>query len=773
MNKFSLNLKLLGTSDCISHKNSSRPSSRWMPRNKMSLSTEGNYWCTRLLTRVAVWFIKCMTLLLLGNFHIALADVASFPFEIPWDGRLPAEMDMGPRILDQPAGKHGHLIAKGDRLIFEDGVSQRFWGVGLTFSSGTKTLFPPDKIVAKKIVQKLAQYGFNHVRFVGLDGTAPEITDAWLRTGKVDSPTLDKLDYFIDLLRKEGIYYSFAINNGAVRVLSGVSSIPGKGFGPDFQRYRHVRLLDDTAIALQVKWHQAFFSHVNPYTGLSYAQDPANLYVSAMNEDSASLAYFNYYDKLGEEAKRLFNLRYRNFLETGLVSGRVNKELSEGSKSPKTLPSPFALRFMGETEKRRIAEFLFQTDYFVADKIKQGLRDVGYRGLFTFNNMWSGYTALLVNYKLGDYIETHSYFDHPKRVGNADKVSARSLISDLYPADLLGSKMATDFGNPFCCFFQNEVADRPLIVTEWNHNAWSDRPYEGPLLMAAYSAFQGVEFLDSHTFFVHPSPDPKWQVPSEPFAVGSNPVWMALYPSLSLAFVKGYLSEGVDECRWVEAPSQDVFFDKAVSIGMRNAQMNSSIPLDAGYWYRLRKTLISAGPLTPCNLSKRGSERVKTRTGEIIWSRKSVGRANLQLISERFVAIAGDPKLASFDLGAVKISLDDQGAVTVVSLDDQPLRKSRKILVTAVSGFENTGWDRSKSQGDYTVSQPGHAPVYLKTPRGKVTISRDEKAEVKIFAVTFAGLLEVGQPVQGAGNKKMDISLEFGREPSPWYLITQ
>lgn len=719
------------------------------------------------------FILGIMFLLALGRLHAAHAEEVSFPFAIPWDGRLPAEMDMGARVVDRPAGKHGRLLAKGDRLVFEDGVSQRFWGVGLTFSPGTKTAFPPDRDTARKIVGKLAQYGFNHVRFVGLDGTAPEIADSWLRDGRLtDSPTLDKLDYFVSLLRKGGIYYSFAINNGIVRMLDSLGTVPGKGFGPKFQRYRHVRLLDDSAIEMQVKWHQAFFSHVNPYTGLSYAQDPANLYVSAVNEDSVSIAYFNYYDKLGEEARALLNARYQRYLATGRVDGGTSGKQGAVARNGKTLPSAFALRFASEAERRRIADFLFQNDLYVASRIKAGLREAGYQGLFTFNNNWAGYPGLLVNHAVGDYVEMHSYFDHPRRVGTTDTVRARSLIAALYPAELEPSRMAADFGNPFNRLFPNVLADRPLIVTEWNHSAWSERPYEGPLLMAAYSAFQGIQLLDSFTFFIHPNPDPRLEVPAEVFTVGSNPVWMALYPSLSLAFVKGYLSEAVDECRWVEAPSQAAFFERATSIGLRNAHMNPAIPLDAGYWYKLRKTLVAPGAGAPCSLSRRGSERVRTRTGEIVWSRKLKERANLELISQHFVAVAGDPRAAPFELGPVRISLKDQGAVTVIALDGQPLLVSQKILVTAVSGFENTGWDRRKGQGNYTLSRPGGAPVYLKAPQGKVIISRDGKAEAKIRAVTFDGLVEVEQPAGGAAGKEGSSVLELGRQHSPWYLIT-
>lgn len=697
----------------------------------------------------------------------AVSEVAQFPFEIPWDGWLPPEMDIGAVVLDKPAGKHGRLLAEGNRLVFEDGVSPRFWGVGLTFSSGKHTAFPPDKDVAQKVVRKLSQYGFNHVRLVGLDGSAPEIVDTWLKTGSVDCPTLDKLDYFVSLLRQEGIYYSFSINNHAARALSGLRDLPEVGYGPRFARYKHVRLLDDAAISLQADWYRAFFGHINRYTGLSYAQDPANIYVSAVNEDSASLAYFDHYDRLGEAARRLLERRFRQFVQTGRVDSLASTDSERQSAS---LPSPARLRFLDRARKRQVAEFLLQSDRHVALELRKALRAVGYDGLFTFNNNWAGYAGLLANYQVGDYIEMHSYFDHPKRSEQQDKVSARSLIEELYPADLPGSGIERDFGNPFNRLFMGVLSDRPVVVSEWNHNAWSRFPYEGPLLMSAYSALQGIQLLDSHTFFVHPNPDPKNQVPTEAFAVGSNPVWMALYPSLSVAFVKGYLSGALNTCVWTESGSLADFLDEAATIGMRNTQMNRAIPLDAGYWYKLRKTLVADNSPAACNLSERGKEAVATDTGAIVWSR-ATGGANFRVITDRFVALAGHAREAAFDLGAVAVKLDDAGAITAVALDDQPLDVSKVILVTSVAGYQNTGWDRRRQNDHYTVSRSGRAPVLLRVPHGEVEIGRQWSPGLKVYAATFSGLTDITDVMRRRDRGDGRMSLRLGEYASPWYLV--
>ena len=141
-------------------------------------------------------------------------------FDVAWDKFQPSSIDFRPLIHDAPAGKHGHVVARGDALYFENGKAAKFWGVGLTFSANKG--FPPEKEDAEAMAKRLARLGFNHVRLVGLDdsGRWPILT--WLKTGRLEHEYLDRLGYFIAKLKEQGIYYSFSINNNSVVLLNDV-----------------------------------------------------------------------------------------------------------------------------------------------------------------------------------------------------------------------------------------------------------------------------------------------------------------------------------------------------------------------------------------------------------------------------------------------------------------------------------------------------------------------------------------------------------------------
>ena len=60
------------------------------------------------------------------------------PFTLAWDDHVPVDLSFVYE-REKPAGKHGFLTVKGNRLVFEDGTEGRFWGT--CFNSGAN--FPP------------------------------------------------------------------------------------------------------------------------------------------------------------------------------------------------------------------------------------------------------------------------------------------------------------------------------------------------------------------------------------------------------------------------------------------------------------------------------------------------------------------------------------------------------------------------------------------------------------------------------------------------------
>jgi hypothetical protein len=131
----------------------------------------------------------------------AAAERQWVPFHLPWESPGGAIADAG-FLLDAPAGKHGPLVVRDGHFHFENGERVRFWGVNL---SGEGCLPPPD--VAPRVADRLAKFGFNLVRFHGLDSTWGNtlFPKNAADTQHFDEAQLDRLDRIIAELQKRGI----------------------------------------------------------------------------------------------------------------------------------------------------------------------------------------------------------------------------------------------------------------------------------------------------------------------------------------------------------------------------------------------------------------------------------------------------------------------------------------------------------------------------------------------------------------------------------------
>ncbi|MDR3710344.1 MAG: hypothetical protein P4L33_18760 [Capsulimonadaceae bacterium] len=113
---------------------------------------------------------------------------------------------------------------------------------------------------------------------------------------------LDRLDYLIAQLKANGIYVDLNLHVGR-------SYIPSDGFPESVLRIdsifdKRVDIYDHRMIELQKQFALNYLSHVNPYTGFSYAADPCVAVVEINNEDSlvgdGDRSDFDFFDKLPE-----------------------------------------------------------------------------------------------------------------------------------------------------------------------------------------------------------------------------------------------------------------------------------------------------------------------------------------------------------------------------------------------------------------------------------------------------------------------------------------
>ncbi len=216
-----------------------------------------------------------------------------FPFTLPWDDAVPTVIDASGLLVDYPGQdpltaiqSRGHVVARADGHFYfsRTGRRARFWGVNFTFNANF-----PDHASAEKVAARLAKLGFNLVRFHHMDYFArPDgIWDPRYfpnDTQHLDPEQLDRWDYLVHQLRRHGIYVN--INLKVARHFG-----PGDGIADTHKFttnyfFRGVSHYHPRMIELQRDYARQLLLHRNPYTGLTYAEDPAVFCVEITNEDS-------------------------------------------------------------------------------------------------------------------------------------------------------------------------------------------------------------------------------------------------------------------------------------------------------------------------------------------------------------------------------------------------------------------------------------------------------------------------------------------------------
>ncbi len=219
-------------------------------------------------------------LFLLISFHSFAQDRSKwFEFYLPWNDSSKTVTDMS-AYLDAPAGKYGFLKVTPDgHFRFENKQeTERFVGVVNVAIANF-----PTKEQAKILAARMAKFGINLVRIhlMDVEGNYGLFQNSTQNTLQISAERLDKMDYFIKCMKDKGIYFNFCIHAGRMyKTGDGVDS-PVKN-----DQSKYVTLFNQKIIDLQKDFAQKIIGHENPYTKLTYADDPAMATVELTNENS-------------------------------------------------------------------------------------------------------------------------------------------------------------------------------------------------------------------------------------------------------------------------------------------------------------------------------------------------------------------------------------------------------------------------------------------------------------------------------------------------------
>lgn len=351
--------------------------------------------------------------------------------------------------LDAPAGKYGPVIAGPDgHFVFRGRPEKpvRFYGVNFV---GDAQL--PDRKTAEELADRLAAFGFNLVRFHHHDN---EIYD---HSGKEPSRILpermDRLDYLIACLKKRGIYYTTDVYVSRRNIPS--AELGGMDAIRNVREYKALFYIDDRVYADWTRWAEAFFGHVNPYTGLALKDDPALITLSLVNEGNLNSVW-----NTSSRSIRLYKERFKEW--------RKNN------------PGAAFEQFLSHVAVKRFGE------------MKNTMRQLGCKTLLSDQN-FQNRLALAADRKHYDFVDNHAYWDHPRFAekrwqlpslpNQRNAVSARhSVPAILFPTRLFG---------------------RGFTVSEFDYANPNIYRAAGPALTGACAAFQDwdalIPFAYSHS----------------------------------------------------------------------------------------------------------------------------------------------------------------------------------------------------------------------------------------------------------------------------------
>ena len=284
-------------------------------------------------------------------------------------------------LQDAPAGKHGRLTVRNGHFEFTNrpGVPVRLYGVNLCFD----TLYQ-SKEEAEKLADSLAKMGYNAVRIHHYDGG---LTSGSKRSTELNPEKLDQLDYLVSCLKKRGIYFAIDLYCSRNLKPGEIPEHPNLGG----RALKTLSALYDSALDNWKQFVGALLSHRNPYTGLTWAEEPAFAICSLLNEDPLYTGWSR-----NPEIKAAFEKRF------------AEMEKERGLK-PVT----------GEKLLHRQAEFLTDLQNASYDRMRAFLKE----------DLKCGVLVSGVNYKNAeaqsfirdrlDYVDNHSYFNHPSFPGKS------------------------------------------------------------------------------------------------------------------------------------------------------------------------------------------------------------------------------------------------------------------------------------------------------------------------------------------------------------------
>ena len=453
-----------------------------------------------------------------------------------------------------------------------------------------------------------------------------------------------------------------------------------------------------------------WLGHRNPYTGMTWAEDPALYIVSFTNEN-------NLYANLA--------------VEPGIAE-----------QYRKLYPKWMKQHYPGEDpgrplmNNRRFQEFLYTLQHeSILEQAKFLKEELGLKALRTDLNMHNRIPLALIRDDL-DTVDDHKYQDHPRFPINPWKLPGlyrqRSSISDLgyeVPEQLFAARL---FGKPFS-------------ITEYKFCTPNQFRSEGGPLIGGYAALQGWDALYQFAWS-HSDWAVKQNIALGNFDFANEPLSWLSDRLVMFLFRRGDVSPSKERFAWnvpknfwnsnmpLEYPLD--FSRLGLIAGVGTVVDNRQVP---GVQVISANAAAGKAPLPDRKIQALRQTLLRTGVAE-----SSTGE--LRLDSRKNTLAIQTPRtlsatLASGNLTAGALTVRQvtyPTTVSVSSLDDAPVARSGKLLLFHLTNVIDSGTTFKGEKMQYLLKW-GKLPHLVRRAPAKVSLRLDGDTVPKVEALHFDG----------------------------------
>lgn len=715
-------------------------------------------------------------------------------------------LDLSGLVDRSPAGTWGRVtVDAAGRLVFEKRPERelRFFSIQLLPGSTIGMQYMSHAEV-EALVETIVRQGYNMVRIHGpgrflvgpgrgaalknqdtfpLPETADEI--------EFDPMAQDRLDYFIYLLKKNGIY----INLDGLVSFVGFSSEVGLSIAARHSNSAKVQMFVNPA--RRRNWTAGvskILTHRNPYTGTALKDDPVLALLQYYNEQDIRLDLRDYSDAFQPLWSEFLQRKYRSYSSLYAAwQGRCGDVALPPDGSFSQVPGiSFKVARTNTPAGIDMTRFQAERELEMTRFYQREMARIGYRGLTTQWDMATRLVHLPARAEM-PVITMHGYHAHPSGYGGSRGITLNQK-SPLAEGGSAVKRQSTA-----------RWLDRPYLITEFGFVFWNRYRHEQGLVYGACASLQNwngiachcnqavlygdalVSFQVGHdpvgraselvTAFcylrgdVRPSPHTVEIPISEEFAFGGRAMGaipdelsrMWIWSRIGLTFAGRYRAPVNADLRitpdgTAQTGGSDMFEEIRATRGTAGLER---------YCARLKRDGILPGN----NRSNPARGLYESDTGEIFMNVKTA-ELSLQTVRLEGAVLKSDHPVTLDALTVERCTVPV--AVTVVSLDRRSIRNADRLLAVIATDARNSNM-RFSDKEETTLESIGTLPVLVKTGRFRLAIARPDQAEFHAYALKLNGERASELPVSRR-NGRLILEIDSGalpEEPALFYELVR